>query len=519
MDRRSFLKTGALVGASLPMFTFSCSDTDFEPLPTYQYDGPLGPPRTFSHGVASGDPTTDAVIIWTRVTPSDLGPVQVFWEMAKDQDFENRVAADWAEARQSGDWTLKVDVMGLEPGETYYYRFFALGRQSLIGRTRTIPLEADEVALAVTSCSNMARGFFRAYRKIAERDDIFGVLHLGDYIYEYGGGTGATPERDPFPRYDIVSLNDYRTRYAQYRSDRDLQAVHQNHPFIAVWDDHETANNSWKDGADNHSEEQGLWADRKAAGIRAYFEWLPIREREPGRIWRQFQFGDLVDLLMLDTRLWGREQAPPFATPGEVAREERQLLGEDQEEWLLDNLTQSNAVWKVLGQQVMMAHFRLGLPPSEVFINGDQWDGYSRVRERLLNHIETNSIEDVVVLTGDIHTSWANELTIEPVDPEIYNPETSAGARAVEFVTPAISSQGLESLPPTLVERLQSLNPHIRWVEATKNGYYQIKFSRDSCEAEFWHLDDVFDPRSEIQSARRLRVDRGESKIRDITEV
>jgi len=512
MDRRQFLKRSAAATAVLPFFSFACGDVDTL-LPSYTYSGPVGPVSTFSHGVASGDPSAEGVILWTRITPRDLGPVEVFWEVARDPDFFDRVAADHAVAAQFRDWTVKIDLTGLKPGEVYYYRFFALGRQSQVGRTRTLPVGSlEDLSLAVVSCSNIARGFFRAYRAIADRDDIFGVLHLGDYIYEYGGNQGEVPERDPDPPYDIVSLNDYRTRYAQYRRDKNLQKVHQQHPFITVWDDHESANNSWYGGAENHYPSQGPWEARKTAAIRAYLEWLPIRESESGKIWRSFAFGDLVDLMMLDTRLWGREEPPGFGISGDIARAERQLLGDDQEAWLLESLQNSTSHWRLIGQQVVMAQLRISYEP-EVFLNGDQWDGYASARDRLYAAIQENDVGNLVVVTGDIHSSWANELSVEPNDPAIYDPETGRGAIACEFVTPAISSRGLAQLSAQLLNLLQSVNPHVKFLEATKNGYVNVEFSRTEVRAHFWHLDDVLDPVSPIQKVASFRVLSGESKI------
>lgn len=519
MDRRQFLKRSALVSAALPFFSFACSDDLEQPLPEYRYAGALGPVTTFSHGVASGDPLADGIIIWTRITPRDLGPVEVFWEIARDKDFEDRVGADWAVAAQVHDWTVKIDVSGLEPGQEYFYRFFALGRMSHIGRTRTLPTGAvDELSLAVVSCSNMPRGFFQVYRELARRDDLFGVLHLGDYIYEYGGTQASVRERAPQPPWEITTLHDYRTRYAQYRSDRDLQAVHQRHPFITVWDDHETANNSWKDGADNHQEStEGPWEKRKEAGIRAYFEWLPIRETEIGRVWRKFQFGNLVELHMLDTRLWGRDEIPPFGLNGEVANEDRQLLGEDQETWLHESLVESQATWKLIGQQVVMAQFKLSSNP-DVFVNGDQWDGYAQARKRLFDAISENSVKDIVVVTGDIHSSWANELTYNSNDADLYNPETGQGILGVEFVTPAVSSRGAAELAGSLRDLVFARNPHIKYLEATKNGYINVVFQADRMQGHFWHLDDIENYDSPIQNVASFEVRKGDPRLRRLDE-
>ncbi|RMF15025.1 MAG: alkaline phosphatase [Alphaproteobacteria bacterium] len=280
--------------------------------------------KRFRHGVASGDPQTDRVVIWTRLTPDEgeFGTRTVTYEVARDAEFRQIVASGDAPCDALSDHCVQIDVTGLEPGASYYYRFKNGGETSPIGRTRTLPGDdASELRIAVVSCANYPYGFFHAYREIARRDDIDLVLHLGDYLYEYPAGGYADPKvvaqgRQVKPEGELVTLADYRIRHALYKSDPDLQALHAAHPMIAVWDDHEVANDSWKGGAENHQEHEGPWDVRKRAGMRAWREWLPVRLPDPARpeiVYRRFDIGRLASLIMLDTRLIGRDRQLSYA--------------------------------------------------------------------------------------------------------------------------------------------------------------------------------------------------------------
>ncbi len=473
------------------------------------------PPQhgTFRHGVASGDPLHDRVILWTRVTPADPhDDVEVKWQIARDPAMRRVIDGGRARTSIFRDFTVKIDVDRLEPGRTYYYQFSVAGDPSPIGRTRTTPHGgAGAARLALASCSNLPAGLFNVYALIARRNDLDAVLHLGDYLYEYANATfgdGSLLGRVPLPDREILSLADYRQRHAQYKTDVDLQAAHRQHPFICVWDDHEIANDAWTDGAENHNVElgEGEWSVRKRAAIRAYFEWMPIRElefRPRARIFRQFRFGNLVDLLMLDTRHFGRARqstTPPvsptagFPANDPVANDPaRSLLGLAQEAWLDQRLVASQArgtTWRLLGQQVMMAQ----LSPSggQTLFNLDQWDGYIPARERLFTSIRDNRIDNVAVLTGDIHSSWASELTGNPWNAG-YNPATGAGAVGVEFVTPGVTSPGI--LDPAQAAQtaafVRSVSPHMKYAELNKRGYVLLDIDRERLQGEFWHVATV----------------------------
>jgi len=443
----------------------------------WSFEGTPAADNVFVHGVASGDPLADAVVLWTRVTSESADAVEVYYEVSLSSDFAEVLASGVLEATSDRDHTAKVDVTCLTPATTYYYRFSALGWTSPVGRTRTAPYgPTTSRRFAFCSCSSAPHGYFHAYRAIAERSDIELVLHLGDYIYEYANGQYGNV-RQVDPPNEIVSLSDYRRRHAWYKSDPDLQEAHRQHPWVCTWDDHETADNSWSGGAGNHDGGEGDWGDRRAAGEQAYFEWLPIREGAEGRVYRRLLQGDLVDILVLDTRLQGRDEQG--ATVEEAYDESRQLLGEEQESWLLDRLTNSPSRWKLLAQQVVMGQWSIaqddeGRPRP---LNYDSWDGYQAARRRLVEHIIGDGIDGVVVLTGDVHSSWANDIVL---DFPAYTPASSV---AVEAVCPGITSPGAGGLAGAL----QSLNPHIRWGDSGRRGFCLVHATHDELQCD-WHL-------------------------------
>jgi alkaline phosphatase D len=456
--------------------------------------GTAAGPR-FLHGVASGDPLPEGVILWTRVTPALPTPaapaVLVTWEVAATPQFAAVLFTGTAMATAERDFTVKVDVRGLAPGQTYYYRFRAEAAVSPIGRTRTAPVgPVARLRFAVASCSSYAQGYFHAYRALARRTDLDAVIHLGDYIYEYGSGQYGS-DRPHDPPCEAITLSDYRTRHAQYKRDPDLQEAHRQHPFIPVWDDHESANNAWRDGAENHTPAtEGVWADRKAAAQRAYAEWMPLRDQaDPARIWRKLAFGDLVDLMMLDTRLWGRsETTGGLFGPSPAEDPTRSLLGDDQEAWLEQQIQGSSARWKLLGQQVMVAN--LILAPGMI-ANPDQWHGYPTARRRFLQFLRGAGGGNVVVLTGDIHSSWANELVVDPLNPAEYDPTTGAGAIAVEFVTPGITSPGLPPVFQPAVAAARPYNPHLRWFDLVQQGYMVLDVTPERAQAAWFLFPDI----------------------------
>ncbi len=440
----------------------------------------------FLHGVASGDPTASAVILWTRVTSTDAR-VELTWEVATDVAMKTIVKKGSFTTSAARDYTAKVDVTDLSAATTYYYRFSALGEVSRIARTKTAPNgEVDRLRFGVVSCANYTHGYFHGYSDVAEVSDLDAILHLGDYIYEYGspetGGYGDVRKYEPLN--ECITLADYRTRHALYKREASVMAIHLQHPFICIWDDHETANNAWKDGAQNHGANEGSWAERKRAGEQAYSEWMPIRDQADGRIFRRLAYGNLVDLIMLDTRLWGRDQQVTGNKDPKLSDPARTLLGNDQEAWLKEQLLASKAKWKVLGQQVMMGQLPL-------YLNEDQWDGYPEARKRLFQVIIDGKPSElnIVTLTGDIHSSWAMELTLNPMDPTVYDRATSKGSIGVEFVTPGITSPGFAEQLAGLGRSIVEDSPHMRYAEITKRGYIVLDLDHDRAQAAFYQFD------------------------------
>jgi alkaline phosphatase D len=487
ITRRQFIQGAAASAALIPLTVRAEQSTP---------DAAL---RLFKHGVASGDPLTDRVMLWTRVTPpatrSATGPIDVQWVIASDEGLQQVVSRGTAPAATERDFTVKVDAGNLRPGRTYYYAFTAGGERSPIGRTKTLPDRADRLRFASVSCSNYPAGYFNVYRCLANRADLDAVIHLGDYIYEFANGRygdGSESGRVPLPAGEATTLADYRSRYATYRSDVDLQDAHRRHPFIAVWDDHESANDAWSGGAGNHDVATGSWATRQAGAYRAYLEWMPIRESADPRIhlYRSFRFGDLADLIMLDTRGL-RDQQAAGNDAKMLADPSRSVLGAAQEAWFFDQLRASQrdgSRWRLLGQQILFTPLS---PPGLPLANPDLWDGYVPARNRIFDLLAADKITNVAVLTGDIHSSWAMDVPRNPWTG--YNPTTGAGSVAVEFVTPAISSPPFFSTP-TLRERALKLRPlvrHVKFLEGERNGYTLLEITRERVQAEWYHVDSV----------------------------
>lgn len=490
---------------------------------------------TFTSGVASGDPTQTSVVIWTRAYSPESTSVPVVFEVAEDASFQRIVRRGTALASAARDYTVKADIESLEPGKRYHYRFRAGQNVSPAGQTGTLlDKSGQKVRLAVASCANFGSGFYNAYRVIAETPDLDAVIHLGDYIYEYGpdgydGETGKQIGRIAEPGHDTVTLADYRARFACYRRDADLQAAHAAAPFITIWDDHETANNSWMGGAANHKEDiQGSWEARRDAALQAYFEWMPMRDPKPGAaaktLTRTYEFGEIASLILIESRLTGRGEAlslsgvsdPEAFEAGPLADPARTMLGAPQETWLAGELKRSAAsgtAWQVLGNQTVMTPMRtpdytailpedmmtaieakggysarwiersaLGLP-----VNLDSWDGYPAARERLL----TSAMEaeaNLVVLSGDSHMFWANDL---------YRDSDGAFA-GVEFATGSLTSPGgYENLTsdPRIFEiaakAIPEKNRGVRFANVKDKGFLLLTLTRETAQADYVRVSTI----------------------------
>lgn len=473
--------------------------------------------KLFRHGVASGDPLADRVIIWTRVS-SSASRASVRWRLGTDPQLSRVVAQGTVETSALRDFTVKVDVPGLSPGQVYYYAFDTAGDTSPTGRTKTLP--EDTVArarLAVVSCSNYPAGYFNVYRCVANRQDLDAVLHLGDYIYEFANGVygdGSAFGRMPLPAGEATTLDHYRMRYATYRTDVDLQAAHAAHPFIVVWDDHEIVNDAWRDGAPTHRGTDRDWRTRQRAAYQAYLEWLPVRESttEGIRLYRGFRFGRLVDLLMLDTRGLRDRQALARDSAA-LSDPARSLLGAEQEAWLVSNLGRSQQVgtaWRLLGQQVLFAPLT---PAGTTPQNTDVWDGYPAARARLMDYLTRDRISNVAILTGDIHSSWAMDVPRSPF--RGYTPATGAGSLAVEFVTPAVSSPPLFA-GAGMRERstlLRLAAPHLKYLDGENRGYVLLDVDAKRIQADWYFVPTVDTRTAEETKARTFVCERGSSRL------
>lgn len=496
VTRRTFLGTTAAAGAAMTASAASAMNAEDE---VSQASGGT----VFRHGVASGDPLADRVILWTRISGAAETAVPVRWVIALDPELKKIVNQGLVTALPQRDHTVKVDALGLEPGRTYYYRFDAGDQISPLGRTRTLPENVvAQLKFAVVSCSNLPFGYFNAYARIADRDDLNAVLHLGDYFYEYAPGEygdGQELGRAHLPAKETITLADYRIRHAQYKSDPDLQHAHQRHAWICIWDDHESANNSWRDGAENHNPElgEGDWPTRRSAALRAYHEWMPIREQPSANgpfIYRSFRFGNLADLIMLDTRLYGRsEQLTDTKDQQGLADPGRTILGLDQQAWLAEQLRASvrhGIDWRLLGQQVMFGQL---LGDDGVLRNLDQWDGYPHSRDLILNQLAEEQIDNLVVLTGDIHTAWAVDITPDPLS-SAYDPASGRGSLAVEFVTTSVTSPGPKGEAADLMKREQTIienRPHVQYVNLREHGYLLLDITAERALGEYWFVDDI----------------------------
>ena len=456
----------------------------------------------FRHGVASGDPAADGVVLWTRVSGAADQPVDVDWVVAEDQELTRPVATGRATATPDADHTVHVTVTGLSPATTYWYGFRTTGESSPVGRTRTAPSgPVERVRLGICSCARFSDGFFNAYSGLAAAEvDL--VVHLGDYIYA---------EADDGPRSPgegrarlAVTLADYRSRYADARSDPDQQELHRRHPVAAVWDDHEFADNAWRDGAPEHDDSRhGPWHERREAAARAWREWMPVRIPDPAdpvRIWRAIPYGDLVDLVLLDTRLYGRDRQVTDSTFDSLDDGSRGLLGPQQEDWLYDQLGRAGATWLLLANQVVLTPLRARVPDllpdgatesagvlvvEETALNADQWDGYPAAQRRLLDRLAARPGGGSVVLTGDIHCSMALENPAGPGHPAIVS----------EIITPAVTTttlgERLGKLADQIFDALVRDEERVRWASIFEHGFVIVDATAERLTAEWWHVDHI----------------------------
>ena len=502
MNRRLFLKALSLLIGSL---TFRLSSEQVKELVSFNY------------GVASGDPTDSHVVLWTKLTKQKKTKVKVLWEVSLDKNFESTINSGTFLAKPEDDFTVKVDakIPSDFNGKKIYYRFESEGIFSDIGITSTLPIENPQnFNIAFCSCSNFPAGYFNAYKEMANDKDIDLVLHLGDYIYEYSREGYASKDAKKMgrlvdPPNEIISLDDYRRRYATYRSDKDLQLLHRVKPMIVVWDDHEITNNTWKNGAQNHSEDEGSFEDRKANAIKAYYEWMPIRDKkEKDKTWRKFSVGNLINLVMLDTRLYGRDEQlkiDSFVKNNFLDKEAyikelekpRDLLGKEQLSWVKENIKKEYK-WSIIGQQLLIGPKYLPeifkstklsrssltkqLAGEKIAINTDQWDGYPKEREKFYASLDKS--QSTLVLAGDSHSSWLSNL---------YNINNKF--IGVEVGAPAISSpsygDSLGDSTETVEKAYIEENEHLIWANGRSQGYVSLSIYEDFIDVSFKYVSTV----------------------------
>lgn len=466
---------------------------------TYLFDQSMHP---FYYGVASGDPTHESVLIWTKVyTP--LTETKLSWQISEDESFKNIIQEGDALALAENNHSVMVEVSGLKSRQTYFYRFIHEGKASITGRCKTLPTgEVNRLKLLVMSCANLEAGYFNAYRVGAQMDDVDAVLHLGDYIYEYPAGKYGRnmPDRKHLPEHEIVHLDDYRTRFAQYRLDKDLQYLHARHSFITIWDDHESANDAWKNGAQNHQPEtEGEWNERKQAAIRAYYEWLPVRKNN-GKLYRTFSFGNLADLWMLEERHEARSQQAKDLNDPTYADTQREMLGSEQMQWLAEGFRNSEARWKILGNQVILSSIDASkiLPENPKFM--DMWDGYPAERNRLFDILEKHN--NTIVVSGDSHTSWAFDLTRNPEKQWSYDRKNGKGIIGAEFATPSVTSANFDEYVKRWKAKIGARrflkdhnNPHARFCNVTEHGFMLLTLTEQNARAD-WYFVKSLDKKS-----------------------
>ena len=531
IDRRSLLMTGTFgLGAfAVPGFAQTANVTDA---------------TGFTHAVASGEPATDSMLLWTRLVPADGKPVHVSVEVATAPDFASVVTGGSAITGPWRDWTAKITVEGLKPGTTYYYRFTAPdGTHSPVGRTRTLPEagQAKRFKAAIFSCANMPFGFFNAYAHAAARDDFDCAIHLGDYFYEYRNGEYPLTKdqvRPTAPATELLHLADYRLRYASYRSDPDLQTIHARLPMIVQWDDHESANDSWDGGAQNHQADEGDWDTRKLAAIQAYREWMPVSD-EP---WKSYDIGDLATLFRTETRLLARTQQPDLAPlfktadPAAALKAFRDgawmdpaatMMGTQQEDWLFHAMTRSvkaGKKWQVVGFGTILGNTvlpesamgwiapdaperaknyllagvqagKLGLP-----FNYDNWGGYPAARRRFLRAAQ-GAGANLVVISGDSHNAWAYDLAQDgrPV--------------GVEFAGQSVTSNGYESSikvdPKIVAAGLVAANPELKWADTSRRGYMALTITPEAVSNDWLFVPTVKAKSAEASIGHTATVRRG----------
>lgn len=475
-----------------------------------KYINPLFAP--FYHGVASGDPLSDRVIIWTRVTPSDslYYPVSVKYYVSASPDFSSIIRQGTVITDTSKDYTVKIDVDGLQADTYYYYYFEALGKNSLTGRTKTTANGTySNLKLVLLTGSDYRRGYFNSLARLSERNDIDLIFHSGDYIYEQGGGPS---DRLHEPDAEIYRLQDYRTRISQYRLDTMLMRCHQLYPWVIIWDDHDVVVDALRDTSYRHDATSfGLYKDRKNAAVKAFREWMPVRDDTASyyKNWRKTSFGNLADFYAVDVRLYDRDRFADDIFDTIYNHPDAKIIGPEQMDWLTSEMSGSQAQWKIVGGGLMFSQLKVASVPLVL----ENWDGYPYERNKIFDCIEQHNVDNTIFLSGDFHCSFACDVARTPYNILNYNPLNGNGSLAVEFLPPALASDnfdegndyGLGASNATLAANLiKSVNPHIKYVDLTGQGYVLLDITPQRAQGEFWFSQNILDPENTTETCAQI---------------
>ena len=448
----------------------------------------LKPMGVFPFGVASGDPNAQGAVLWTALNPFKLQTFRVVsCQVSEQANFKEIARTYQYEVEISRGLAVKVNATNLSQDKAYFYRFIYGEDTSAVGRIKTIGTNPIDLKFALVSCSNYEWGYFNAYESISNITDLDFIVHLGDYIYEYGPGVYGDPSlnRGHLPAKELLTIQDYRSRYAQYRLDKQLQRIHQQVPFISVWDDHEIANDAYADGAQNHQEDEGEWNLRKKAAQQVYFEWMPISDNTQFQVNRSFAFGSLANLYMLDERMSGRTKQP---SEENASLESNTMLGTNQHDWLVNQINQSNASWNILGNQVLLSTIHVPAETKGIKQSMDTWQGYLAERKQLLDAFKHASLEknirnNLIVLTGDIHSAFALRLAHENIP------------LGVEWVAHSVTSanhnERYRSCQSKTLERKlknKQLNPALNFVNLRHHGFVLVELTPDHAKSTWYKV-------------------------------
>lgn len=522
LDRRGFLHgAGKIAGVSLGMvIAQSMGGIKVDAAAKFS-DYP------FSLGVASGDPLPDGIVLWTRLAPKPLkgggAPtrnIPVHWELAKDEHFRHIVQRGTAIARPELAHSIHVEVDRLQSDMVYYYRFNAGHEYSQVGKTKTLPASGANVSnltFAFASCQQYEHGYYTAYRHLA-KEDLDLVFHLGDYIYEYGpneyvSGTGnVRTHSGP----EIKTLEDYRNRHAQYRTDEDLQSAHAAFPWVVTWDDHEVENN-YADLIPEKGQSVEEFVKRRVAAYQAYYEHMPLRRSSMPhgvdmQLYRSFSYGNLANFLVLDTRQYRSDQANGDTSSPQTPESldpSRSLLGEKQEEWLLDNLNGSHSEWNVMAQQIFFAKRNYGPSPDEPLFSMDGWDGYTPARQRITDFASSENMNNLIVLTGDVHANWASNLMAD------FN-DLNSRILGAEFVGTSITSGGNGADQRADTDRILAQNEHIKFFNDYR-GYVRCQVTPTQWKTDYRVLPFVTKPGADISTRASFIYEKDQTGLKEVS--